>query len=216
MREPRVGSPEIRREGRKESRKGSKKLEIGIHASEITFPFLERAIKPFNGYSKRKRINIQIYFPELESWKLERLQRRRNFQSSRSLSTNLTNGVNFPSRRRRRRSSLVFRRGAGWERDVETDRPLGRRRSSRRREEVAESSRAVFSRIPREQVTRHRFLLGDCTKFRQAFANYLLQAIGKLAVTRHGFRIERKQWDHRLYLNRRLLPILSISFSRAV
>ena len=52
------------------------------------------------------------------------------------------------------------------------------------------------------RATRFFFLLGDCTKFRQAFANYLLQAIGKLAVTRHGFRIERKQWDHRLYLNR--------------
>lgn len=69
-----------------------------------------------------------------------------------------------------------------------------------------------FSWIPVARRTRHRFLLGDCTKSRQAFANYLLQAIGKLAVTSHGFRIERKQWDHRLYLNRRLLGPFYIIF----
>lgn len=139
MREPRVGSPEIRREGRKESRKGSKKLEIGIHASEITFPFLERAIKPFNGYSKRKRINIQIYFPELESWKLERLQRRRNFQSSRSLSTNLTNGVNFPSRREEEKEEVLV--------GVSKGRWLGARCGSTPRSTKIESKKGRSGRI---------------------------------------------------------------------
>lgn len=70
----------------------------------------------------------------------------------------------------------------------------------REREEISSCIRVRTLTMSR--ATRFFFLLGDCTKFRQAFANYLLQAIGKLAVTRHGFRIERKQWDHRLYLNR--------------